>query len=125
MIDDPMHELSIARNILDIVRDSIPETDRPFVRDIRLRIGPYAGVVIESLAFGFSILAPNDGLPHARLEIETTPIVIGCAACGRSASAEYGTFVCPECGGRDVRFESGNELQLVDIRLDIPAMEAV
>jgi hydrogenase nickel incorporation protein HypA/HybF len=112
-----MHELSIAQNILDIACDAVSQTERGNVREIRMRIGPYAGIVADSLEFGFSILAAGSEMPEATLAIEVTPIVLACDSCGGSSPVEYGIFACPLCGDRTIRIVSGNELQIVDIQL--------
>lgn len=112
-----MHELSIAMHILDIVREYVPEAERDQVHDIRLRIGPYAGIVAESLVFGFTTLVLGSDLRNATLVIETPPIILSCGACGRASPAEYGVFNCPRCGAADIGIASGQELQIVDIEL--------
>ena len=112
-----MHELSIAENIIALVREHVPEEDRTAIRSVRLRIGPYSGVVPESLAFGFSVLAAGCEFSGAVLDIEQTPIVLACRQCRAHATVEYGSFQCPHCESSDTRVVSGAELHLVDIEI--------
>ncbi len=58
-----MHEFGIAQGILDIVRAHVPPDQASAVREVRLRIGDRAGVLVESLEFCFG--AAVAGSPYA------------------------------------------------------------
>ncbi len=112
-----MHELGIARNILDIVEQSVPEGRAASVRRIRLRVGQLAGIVPDSLEFCFSALTGERGMNQAELAIEPMPTVSRCLDCRHQFTVEDFAFACPSCEGVNLELVSGMELEIVDIEL--------
>jgi hydrogenase nickel incorporation protein HypA/HybF len=113
-----MHELSIAQNILDIVRESVPEDELADVRIVRLKLGTFSGVVADSLDFCFSVISAETQLARAHLEFEHVPFVVKCRSCQKTFENEIGFVVCPECGGAETVVLSGRELQVMEIELE-------
>jgi len=113
-----MHEMSIAQNILEIVRDHVGEKDDRDVRTVKVRIGELAGVVHDSLTFCFLTLVAGTPLQKATLDISTIPITAQCNACGKESRLDYGVFVCPLCNSFDIRITAGSELHVVEIELE-------
>ena len=110
-----MHELGIAENILDIVRQSVPDDRAAAVRNIRLRVGPFAGVVPDSLTFCFAALVADTNMANAVLQIEETPLVVLCRDCGNKSDVKNLVFLCPACSGVNLEIVSGNELEVMEI----------
>lgn len=113
-----MHELSIAQNILEIVRQSIPDGDLRDVRVIRLKVGTISGVVADSLEFCFAAAVAGTALAESRLAIESVPFRIRCERCNKEFTNDIGFVVCPECDGTQTTILSGRELQVSEIELD-------
>ena len=111
----PVHELGIAENILDIVRRSVPDGRASGIGNIRIRVGPFAGIVPDSLQFCFSTIAVDAGMTKAALRIEQTPLVASCRDCGNKSEVKNFTFRCSDCGGGDLEIISGKELEIIDI----------
>jgi len=65
-----MHELGLAEGILDIVREHVPAGRESEVTSIEVRVGTFAGVDPESLAFCFAAITADTPLRAARLAIE-------------------------------------------------------
>ena len=116
-----MHELSLAENILDIVKQYVPEKERRHLIKVRLRVGTNAGVVLDSLRFSFEAILHGTEMETAALEIESIPYTVDCNACGRTSMPESGSVGCPLCGGIDTRITAGTELQVVDLELAEPS----
>lgn len=112
-----MHELSIAQNIVDIVKQNIAENELSSVAVIKLKIGEMSGVVTDSLEFGFQAITSGTVLETAKLDIEKIPFVFKCNSCGKQSTNEFGITVCPECGGTDTNIISGLEMQIVEVEL--------
>jgi hydrogenase nickel incorporation protein HypA/HybF len=112
-----MHELGIAQNILDIVRQSVPEEQAPDVKWIRIRVGQLSGVIPDSLDFCFSTLVGETNMRQASLAIEQVPTAARCKACGHQFQVEDMAFECPACKSTDLELISGRELQVVEIEL--------
>jgi hydrogenase nickel incorporation protein HypA/HybF len=112
-----MHELAIAQNILEIVRQSVPEAEEPAVRRIRMRVGQLSGVVPESLDFCFSAIVSETMLQQARLAIEPVPTISRCRDCALQFRIEELVFLCPACKSGNLELISGKELEIVEIEL--------
>ncbi|MCL2878183.1 MAG: hydrogenase maturation nickel metallochaperone HypA [Acidobacteria bacterium] len=112
-----MHELGIAENILDIVRRNVPGDRVSAVGNIRLRVGPFAGVVPDSLKFCFDVLSADAGMANAALQIEQTRLAASCRDCGNESEVKNFVFLCSACGGGNLEIISGKELEVVEIEM--------
>jgi hydrogenase nickel incorporation protein HypA/HybF len=112
-----MHELGIAENILQIVRQSVPENLAGDVRAIRLRIGQLSGVVPDSLSFCFGVIVNETAMKQARLAIEQVPIVSKCRDCSHQFQMDDLAFFCPACQSVQLDLISGRELEVIEIEL--------
>lgn len=114
-----MHEMSVAQNIIDIVLQHMPEENSHPVQTVTIKIGKMAGIVPESLEFGFQVLtAETPGMEKAVLQMEFTPLVIHCDQCQKNFEIDDPFFICPECNSANVKILSGTELQVTEIELD-------
>ena len=111
-----MHELSIATGIVSVVVDNLSEYPGAKVRVVKLTIGAYAGIEIESLRFCFPLAAQNTAVQDAKLEITTLPLRITCRAC--LVENNVTALICPECKSGDVSVIAGRELEVSSIELD-------
>jgi hydrogenase nickel incorporation protein HypA/HybF len=112
-----MHELGIARNILEIVQQFIPPDQEAAVKRIRIRIGQLSGVVPDSLEFCFSALLSETQMGQAALVMEKIPTVSLCKDCRHRFTVDDFVFSCPACKSLNLQVISGNELEIVDIEL--------
>jgi hydrogenase nickel incorporation protein HypA/HybF len=112
-----MHELSIAQNILDIVRQHVDEADLASIRSVRVVVGAASGVVADSLAFSFEAIVAGTSMSSAKMEIERIPFRLYCSGCGATSQEESGFHVCPRCGSSETKVISGTELRVKDIEL--------
>jgi len=112
-----MHELGIARNILDIAQQSVSKEQFPFVRGIKIRVGPFAGVVPDSLSFCFSAIVRDTAMSQAELLIEQAPLTAVCRECRRKSEIGNFIFRCPDCGGGNLELISGSELEVAEIEI--------
>ena len=112
-----MHELSIAENILEIVKEHLPAGVSCHVKSVKIKIGDGAGVVPDSLEFCFNTIIAGTEMQGAALEIEHVPFAVECNSCGRTSTNGSEFFVCSFCNGSDVKITSGNELLVTAINL--------
>lgn len=113
-----MHEMSVAQNILEIVREHVSSDDGKNVHTIKLKIGELSGVVPDSLLFCFDIIKNDSLFKNAVLNVEYVPITAMCKSCNKISQLEYGVFICPICYGNDIELITGNELNIVEIEMD-------
>lgn len=115
-----MHEMSVAQNIVDIVRQYVPGGQAVRVATVRVRVGSLSGIVTDSLDFCFSAIVADTPLGRARLDIERVPAACECQDCGVRFEPAYLIFLCPMCGSGRARLISGNDLQVVHVELGDP-----
>lgn len=118
-----MHELSVARNIIDIVRQSVSESELKNVRSVTLKIGDQSGIVCNSLEFTFRALTLETPLQGAVLAIQRIPYRVHCRTCQDVLESPFGLGICPRCSGIETTVVSGTELQVATIDLAEPSLE--
>jgi hydrogenase nickel incorporation protein HypA/HybF len=112
-----MHELGIAENILQIVRQSVPKESAADIRAVRLRVGQLSGVVPDSLSFCFDVLVNDTEMKQATLAIEQVPLISECRDCKNRFQMDDLAFSCPACQSTRLDLISGRELEVVEIEL--------
>ena len=112
-----MHELSIAQNILEIVKQNVPVHELCDVKSIKVKLGEMSGVVTESLEFCFQAMTSETELNGAVLDIEKIPFVIKCNSCNKTSTNDVGIRICQNCGSSDTEIVSGIEMQVVEVEL--------
>jgi hydrogenase nickel incorporation protein HypA/HybF len=112
-----MHEISVARSIIEIVRQQLAGTSDGDVKVVRVRLGTLAGVVPESLEFSYGALTAGTRLEGSRLEVLTVPAQARCRNCLAEFELDEETFTCIACGTGGPEILSGREMQVVEIEL--------
>lgn len=118
-----VHELSIAMSLVDVACEQA-ESLGARIEALHVRLGPLSGVVVEALAFSFTLACDGTPIAGARLVIETMPIVARCTTCSADrviASAQH--LHCPVCGDFTPDLIGGRELELfaLEVEEDVPA----
>jgi hydrogenase nickel incorporation protein HypA/HybF len=109
-----MHELSITRNIVDIVADAAK--GRRVLR-VMLDIGKLSGVETQSIRFCFDVVAQGTALEGAALDIREIEGRARCGACG--AEFETRTLYTPcACGSFQLLRLAGDELKIRTMELE-------
>jgi hydrogenase nickel incorporation protein HypA/HybF len=112
-----MHELSMALDILDIVRRAV-RSDARRVERVHVQVGVQSGVVPDSLAFSFDAVTAGTPLEGVSLEIERIPFRLHCDNCSSICTGENGMIVCPQCGSTRTIILSGTELRVTSIEIE-------
>lgn len=105
-----MHELGIARNIVDIARNCAKKNNAQKVLKVVVEVGSLSGVMPESLEFCFSICTKDTILEGARLEIHKVASLAICHECKKAFDLTRHNFSCPVCDGKYWEIQSGKEL---------------
>lgn len=112
MRNDIMHELRIAREIINITHQEIIAHNLNKVSKIGLKIGVLSGIDPEALRFGFEASTADTDLAKTRLEIELEPVAGRCNSCHNGFKVEDFLFACPQCGSSDIAVTEGQELNI-------------
>ncbi len=111
-----MHELSIAEELIDIIKEAASSHGIGKVEQISLRIGAMRQVVPDALLFAFEIVAKDTPAEGAAVSITTVPTRARCGDCGREFFVEEHCFVCGACESCNVTVIEGKELFIDSIQ---------
>ena len=109
-----MHELAIARNIVELVAEAAAGRK---VHRVSLEIGELSGVMPDAVAFCFPEVARGTGVEGACLEIREIAARARCAMCGGEFATPDLLTACP-CGSVRCERLSGEELMIRSIEID-------
>src|SRR5690349_6978921 len=81
LIENAVHELSIALSILQIAQEEAERHGNARVDAIHLKLGPLSGVVRNALISAFQLASEETALADCSLVIEDVPISVFCPTC--------------------------------------------
>lgn len=110
-----MHELSLAREVVDLVAAAARRDGFHRVGQLRLEVGALAGVEVDALRFALEAIVPGTCLELARIDIDTPTGTAWCAACAREVTICGYLDRCPSCAGALTRHAGGDQLRVVDL----------
>ena len=113
-----MHELSIARSIVETVLDEAGKAHADRVVKVTLKIGELAGIMPDSLHFCFELLTRETIAAHAELAIISVPVTAQCPRCSTTFTISQNLYRCSECGNPDIELRSGRELQIANVEIE-------
>lgn len=123
-----LHELSIASNLIQALRDAMEQHPGTLgVSSFEVRIGKASFVSREQLGFCLEILCKEDGpLKDARVAFSEEDVEIRCSGCGRIGPMDMASdpsfhyalpiFACPDCGS-SVEITKGRSISLTNVTL--------
>jgi hydrogenase nickel incorporation protein HypA/HybF len=112
-----MHELSLARDIIDVVHQSVPENEIKFIKQVVIKVGRFSGVVADSLKFSYTAITAGTDMEGSELEIIDIPFELKCNTCGKTTTNDFGMMLCESCGSGDTEILSGSELAVSEVKL--------
>jgi hydrogenase nickel incorporation protein HypA/HybF len=114
-----MHELSIVSSIVESVTESLAAYPGATVKEVRLRVGALASVVVDSLEFCWGIATEGTALSRTRLVVIVVPVVMHCAQCDADVELPgLQSFRCPRCGELVADLRQGRELEIESFEID-------
>jgi len=113
-----MHELLIARSIVESVRREMTRYRVRNVTAVHVAVGGLSHVVPDNLVFCFDSLVKGTELEGTELVVDRTGIIATCKRCGRTFPVRKGDFRCPDCHVADVDLSGDSELTLTSIEAE-------
>jgi hydrogenase nickel incorporation protein HypA/HybF len=119
-----MHELTLARSLIELVDEYCLREQASRVSKINVRLGELSAMT-RSLYFCFSTVAMGTTCEGAVLNIEEIPLTVFCTTCDdvKKPTGKY-SFRCSDCGMPTPKIVTGKEMQLTSIELgDAPEVD--
>ena len=113
-----MHEMALAKGVLDIVESYAVNNNAKKVTEITVLVGEMTGVVWESLEFCFQALSQNTMAEGAKLIMKPVPLIGRCGKCGNQEPIENYKFICSACGSSQIQIISGRELRVESLEAE-------
>lgn len=109
-----VHELSLMRNVLDIVNQ---HAQGRRVQRVRLAVGELSCVMPEALNFCFESVRKGTVMAQAELEIDRVAGRARCLDCAREFAMPVTGARC-ECGSWRCRLLEGEDLRVIEMELE-------
>jgi len=97
-----MHEMSLALNLLDIIRQEMAKHGATRLLKVRLKYGQLATLEPAAMTFAFEAATMETDLAGAAFELEKVPLIMACSACKHEFSPDPDANLlltpCPRCG---------------------------
>ncbi len=107
-----MHEVGIAQEIFKIITSETEKAEASSVKEVKIVIGEFTGVVKEALEFAFDVIKRNSVAENAVFIIEIEKLKTKCRDCGEFFfGKEEANFLCPKCGGA-LKILAGKEMKI-------------
>ena len=119
-----MHELAITQNILDIALRHADQAGADQITDLYLVIGQLSSVVDDSVQFYWELISQDTKAEGSNLHFERTKATMECQECHHPFSPGKDDFICPQCGGAQLRVTAGVEFYLQAIEVKIAEDQA-
>lgn len=113
-----MHELAICESLLGVIEDTAKAQNFRRVTRVRLEIGPFSGVEIEALRFGFDVVTKGSLVDGAALDIVALEGKAWCFACNEAVTITDRAEGCPRCGSFHLQVTGGKELRIKDLEVE-------
>ena len=111
--------MSIALNIIDILKGEMERHDAARLKGVKLKIGELTAVEPDSLKFCFETLTEGTNMEGTTLTIEEISLKAICSICNAQFKLDrYFTTPCPKCGGKPGDLLSGRELDIVSMEIE-------
>lgn len=111
-----MHELSIAENMLDLIRSALGRTLE--LQRVNVTIGPLSGINAEALRFCFEEVASSAGFGRPELAVTEVDAELECSDCGTVYTTRDFYSACPACGSMNRTVLGGREFTLDSVEVD-------
>ncbi len=113
-----MHELSLARGIVELVEEQARAQAFSRVRRIFLQIGALAHVEPHALTFGFDSVSRGTVAEGATLEIARPAGRGTCTDCGEEFVVAARGDGCARCGSHRWLLVDGDQMRVTELEVD-------
>ncbi len=112
-----MHELSIAKNIFELIDAEMVKCGAKELKSLKVRIGELTAVDPEALRFAFDSCILNTHMQGAAIIIEEVALTGWCAECARGFAIIDYSNICPHCNCTSIERLTGTELDIISMEV--------
>jgi hydrogenase nickel incorporation protein HypA/HybF len=112
-----MHELPVTQSILKIALKHAKEANAARIENIHIVMGELSSSVDDSVQFYWDIIAKDTIAEGATLHFRRVPAEMQCQNCSEKFHLDD-EFLCPKCGGAQVKIVAGEEFYVEAIDVD-------
>jgi hydrogenase nickel incorporation protein HypA/HybF len=88
------------------------------VESITVKMGALSGVEPMLLDSAFTMIKVGTVAEHARLILQTEPVIVLCSMCGARSEVAANRLLCNACQSHETTLVSGDELILASVALN-------
>lgn len=114
-----MHELSMAMALVEQMEKVAREQRASAVPKVTVTVGALSGVDPDALRGAFPLAAEDTVAAGAELVIEWVKAAVRCRVCGKTSQPEAPFIYCAGCRSTEVDIETGRELYITSIEVDV------
>ncbi|MDD6102654.1 MAG: hydrogenase maturation nickel metallochaperone HypA [Clostridiales bacterium] len=109
-----MHELSIAKRIINAAMSRLPEDFDGRVIEVNITVGRMLGYEKEWIIRYFDKFVKDTPLEGAELTVENQPVSFRCLDCDMLIFPNYkdSDLFCTKCNGRNLKLEGGRDCRV-------------
>jgi hydrogenase nickel incorporation protein HypA/HybF len=112
-----MHEVSLCRQIIEILTEQSRRSQFTSIKVIYLELGELSCVDKSALQFAFLALAKDTVVADARLEFIDVPGKAYCAACQQAFHVKQLAEPCPRCQAFGAQIIQGQGIRVKEIQV--------
>jgi hydrogenase nickel incorporation protein HypA/HybF len=113
-----LHELSVATQIVGIVKRVMEEHSATRVGEVTVDVGTLSCIDGSSLEFCFEAITKGTDMEGARLKIEEITPKAKCRTCNREYDVRRDDFRCRFCGSEDFDVLVGSEISIRQVEVE-------
>jgi len=110
-----MHEFALAEDIIKTIGTSVNHNYES-ISQINIEVGPFSGVVIDSLEFGIQIIMKEKSNSTVKINVKQVPAMAQCQ-CGKSYAFTAMFDGCPVCNSLQRKIISGMDILINSVEI--------
>ncbi len=113
-----MHEFSIVQSLMFLIEENARQNNAKSVSKVVVKIGKMSGVEPHLLKLAFDTFKEKTICENAELEMIVQDVIALCEDCQKEFVVENHHFVCPHCGGFNLKVIDGEDMYLMSLELE-------
>jgi len=114
-----MHEFSIAVSIVEIAEAEAQKAHAIKIKELILDIGTMSGIEFYALDTAMEMAVKNTRLENSIIKINKIQAKAKCTECAKEFDIDHAYDPCPYCDSLYHELQSGKELQIKSIIVDV------